>query len=322
MPTRRRFLQAGLCAVLAGRYAWASAGSAARPDGSAAASGYIDLMPDFWAAYARAGHGPDRVRLLREHFFQPHADVYAAADLKVDAGRIARWLPDFDAMAEDVRRIVAGFPQLYAGHATRFRNAFPDFDRARAPIYLMPSLSSFDGHLSPWGARLPLFIGADGLVRYHGATPDLAVFLDHESFHLYQSQIAPEAMMNPSPPVYASLWIEGVATYVSERLNPAAALLHVLLDDTRLADADAATKRAIAAAMLDALDSTSDEDASRFFSAGAKGPLPARGGYLVGLEVARRIGRDMPLAQLPRLQGAPLRQRVARELAALAASSG
>jgi len=67
------------------------------------------------------------------------------------------------------------------------------------------------------------------------------------------------------------------------------------------------------------LDSTREADALRFFSAGASGPWPARGGYLVGLEIARQAGRDLPLAQLPRLQGVALRGRRARELAALAA---
>lgn len=322
MPTRRHVLHAGLCAALASRYVSATGQAGLHEHGSSPAVGYIDLMPDFWVAYADAEHDNRRAQMLAERFFQPHADIYAAAGVKIDAGRIARWLPQFDAMAGDVRRIAADFATLYAGHTARFRAAFPDFDRARASIYLMPSLFSFDGHLEPQGKRLPLFIGADGLVRFHGPTPDLAVFLDHESFHLYQSQVMPEAMLDPAPPIHAALWIEGTATYVSERLNPDASLLHVLLDDTRLANADAATKRALAAALLDALDSTSDSDVARFFSAGAQGPLPARGGYLTGLEVARRIGHDLPLAQLPRLAGAPLRDRVAQVLAALAMPTG
>lgn len=317
MLTRRRFLQTCVFATLAAPYVRAIGADAAQRT-AADTPGYVDLMPAFWAAYQAAGHGADRAQRLHDDFFLPHAEVYAAADLKPDVKRIARWLPSFDAIAADVRRVVADFPAIYAGHVARFRGAFPDFDQARAPIYLMPSLFAFDGHLSPWGKQLPLFIGADGMVRYHGRTPDLAVFLDHESFHLYQAQLAPQLMLNPAPPIYATLWTEGAATYVSERLNPDAALLHVLLDDQHLADASAATKHKLAAAMLPVLDSTTDDDATRFFSAGAKDLLPSRGGYLIGLEVARRIGRDIPLADLPRLQGKALRERVAAELADLA----
>ena len=311
MLTRRHLLLSAFAAAAVARLPDAVALSAqAKP-------GYADLMPAFWRAYAQAAGAPDRVQALQDAFFTPHAEVYAAAGLKPDAARIARWLPQFDAMADDIRRVVAGFPAVYAGHARRFAEAFPDFDRARAPIYLLPSLFSFDGHLEPKGEQLPLFIGADGLVRYHGTSPDLAVLLDHESFHLYQSQLAPAAMLDPAPPVYVMLWTEGAATYVSEKLNPDAALLHVLLDDTRLAGADAGTRRELAAAILASLDSTQEADALRFFSAGAEAKVaswPARGGYLIGLEVARRVGRDLTLAQLPRLQGEALRERLVREL--------
>jgi len=315
MPTRRQFLATAFVAAAVTGLPRARAVTAP------AITGYVDLMPDFWQAYDQANAAVDRAQALQESFFAPHAGVYAAAGLKTGTERIARWLPDFDAMAADVRRLMAGFPAIHAAHARRFAEAFPDFDQARAPIYLLPSLFSFDGHLEPGGDVLPLFIGADGMVRYHGPTPDLAVFLDHESFHLYQSQLAPAAMLDPAPAVYVMLWTEGAATYVSERLNPNAALLHVLLDDAHLADADATTRRELAAALLASLDSTQEADALRFFSAGQKGPLPARGGYLIGLEVARRIGRDLPLAQLPRLQGTLLRDRLARELAAIAAGA-
>jgi len=319
MLTRRHFLLSTLAAAAVAGLPSADAGTVQ------AKAGYVDLMPDFWRAYAQAEGARDRVQALQTSFFLPHAEVYAAAGLKPDTARVARWLPQFDAMAADVRRVVGDFPAVYAGHARRFAQAFPDFDHARAPIYLLPSLFAFDGHLEPGGGQLPLFIGADGLVRYHGTSPDLAVFLDHESFHLYQSQLAPAAMLDPAPPVYVMLWTEGAATYVSERLNPDAALLHVLLDDTRLAEADAGTRRGLAAAVLASLDSRQEADALRFFTAGAEAkvaPWPARGGYLIGLEVARRIGRDLPLAELPRLQGVALRERLARELAVLASGAG
>lgn len=314
MPTRRSFLLGGLAAAA---MQFAPRRGHGR-EGAAPEAGFVDLMPEFWRAYASAEGAADRARALHDAFFAPRASLYASAGLKPGIERVARWLPEFDAMADDVRRLAAGFPAVHAAHVRRFARALPDFDHARTRIYLLPSLFAFDGHLEPGGEGLPLFIGADGLVRYHGSSPDLSVFLDHESFHLYQFQVAPGLIGDPAPPVYGALWIEGTATYASERLNPDAGLLHVLLDDAALAGADAGTRRAVASAMLDALDSTDEADAARFFSAGESGPFPARGGYLVGLEVARRIGRELSLAELPRLQGPALRERVARELAALA----
>jgi len=306
---RRTLLLGGLCAPLAGLLPRRVHAADAEPH---------DLMPAFWAAYDSAATSNDRVAALEAGFFAPHRALYRDAGLDPTRERIARWLPAFDAIAGDVRRLGTTFPASYARHAQHFREYFPDFDRAHAPIYLLPSLFAFDGHLQPAGGRLPLFIGPDGIVRYHGAGADLSVFLDHESFHLYQAQVNPDLSLDEAPPVYVGLWIEGAATWVSERLNPGAPLLHVLLDDPALAAADAATLRGLAAAMLAALDSTADEEMTRFFSAGYSGPGPARGGYLVGLHVARAIGAHMPLAQVPRIPRAQLRGLVREELVRLA----
>jgi len=280
----------------------------------AQAAGLIDLMPAFWSAYDGAAGSSVRAEALRKAFFTPHGEVFGAAGLKTDAERIARWLPQFDLIAAQVRRLDGGFMQAYGEHTAHFRAQFPDFERDHAPIYLMPSLFSFDGHLQPWAGRMPLFIGLDGIVRYHGATPDLSVFLDHESFHLYHAQVAPQIVMDDKAPLFVSLWVEGLATYVSERLNPGASPLHVLLDDERLLAADGATRLALAQGLRAALDSTAEQDATRFFSAGHAGPEPARGGYLIGLEAARRIGHDQPLAELARMPRAHVRARLASTL--------
>jgi len=282
--------------------------------------GLVDLMPAFWSAYDGVAGTPERVEALRQAFFTPHGEVFTAAGLKTDADRIARWLPQFDLIATQVRRLDGGFTEAYGQHTAHFRAQFPDFERERAPIYLMPSLFSFDGHLQPWGGRMPLFIGLDGIVRYHGATPDLSVFLDHESFHLYHAQVAPQIVMDDKAPVFVSLWVEGLATYVSERLNPGASPLHVLLDDERLLAADDATRLALAQGLLDSLDSTAEQDAVRFFSAGHAGPWPARGGYLIGLEAARRIGHGQPLAELARMPREQVRSRLASTLEAMVAA--
>lgn len=283
-----------------------------------ATPGPIDLMPTFWSAYDETRIANDRVQALTSAFFTPHADLYAGAGLKPTPERLGRWLPDFDAIADDVRRLSGDFARHYGRHVEHFQAELPDFHRDRAPIYLMPSLFGFDGHLRPWQGRLPLFIGIDGIVRYHGTGANLSVFLDHESFHLYQAQVLPDLIMDDNPPVYGSLWTEGIATYVSERLNPGASFEQVLLDDRKLAQVDEATVRDLAAKLTAVLDSTTPEDSNRFFSAGHPGPEPARGGYLVGLLIARRIGRDMPLAQLPRIPTTTVRQLLEQHLTALA----
>lgn len=122
-------------------------------------TGLIDLMPAFWRDYDATQTAPDRVAALHSRFFLPHAPEFAGAGLRPDAGRIAAWLPAFDAMAAQVRALHAGFGAHYARHVAHFHAAFPDFRRERAPIYLMPSLFAFDGHLQPWQGRLPCSSG-------------------------------------------------------------------------------------------------------------------------------------------------------------------
>jgi len=304
MWTRRAFLSSAAVAV-------------AMP-AQASVESYVDLMPDFWRAYDAAQVEPDRAASLVQSFFDPNAEIYAGAGVKVDASRVAKWLPGFDPMAADVRRLTTRFPDLYAGHVRHFARAFPDFRRDQAPIYLMPSLFRFDGHLQPWRGKLPLFIGLDGVARYHGADADLSVFLDHEAFHLYQAQAMPGLSLEATTPLFAAIWQEGVATYVSSRLNPEASRLHVLLDDKPLAEAAPEAVAAGAREALARLDSTADEDQARFLSAGYKGPGPARLGYRLGFEVAERAGRHMPLRAMARLPRTPLRALMARELKVLA----
>ncbi|MEH6418145.1 hypothetical protein [Pseudomonas sp. CGJS7] len=277
-----------------------------------------DLMPAFWRAYDAGRDADDRAQALHDAFFVPNAELYAGAGLKPTLERLNGWLPKFDAIAADTRRMSDEFGDHYRRHSEHFQREFPDFQRERAPIYLMPSLLMFDGHLRPWRGKLPLFVGIDGIVRYHGADANLSVFLDHESFHLYHGQHQPELVMDDTPPIYGSLWMEGLATYVSERLNPDASRLRVLLDDQKLAAVDDAGVRPLAAKLLAVLDSRAEDDANRFFGAGYKGPEPARSGYLVGLTVAREIGRERTLAELAKIPMPQVRELLQQRLRDLA----
>lgn len=293
-----------------------------------APSALADRMPAFWLAYDAGRDLPLAARAdqLVQRFFIPHADDYRRAGMKTRAEAVARWLPPFDAMAEAVRALHGEFAASYSQHRAAFRAALPDFDGSASPVTLLPSLFSFDAHLEPQGRQFPLFFGPDGIVRYHGTGADLGVLFAHELFHCYQAQKNPALALDPQPPVFAGLWMEGVATYASERLNPGATLLHVLLDDKALAAADGATLRRAAAALLAQLDAT-DEAAQRpFFDSGYRsgpgandGNWPARAGYYVGLLAARRLGEAMSLPEMAALPAPRVRELLARELTRLVA---
>jgi len=310
-PARRRLL----CAL----------GAAALAPGvrAATAPSPVDLMPAFWAAWDGGLGAPaaDRVQRLWKEFFEPRAADYRRAGLRVDAAAVAAWLPRFEGLAAATRRVHARFVRDYARRLATFRRALPDFDPAASPVTLMPSLFHFDGHPEPDGKRLPLYFGLDGIVRSHGADADLDVLFAHELFHCYHAQRNAPLLLDPKPPVFGNLWVEGLATYASEQLNPGAGLLHVLLDDEALAQADRPTLRRVAQAMLDHADDTDPATLGSFFGMGAQGiAWPPRAGYYVGLLLARRIGATMPLPRLAALPTPALRPLLVDGLREMAAS--
>lgn len=280
--------------------------------------GLTDRLASFWPVYDHTRENEDRPGELRAGYFLPEKRLYTGAGITVSKLRIESWLPDFDKIADDVRRLHARFPAAWTRHGAHFDKAFPDFRVSAAPIYLMLSLGDFDAHLEPSKGVLPLFIGLDGIVQYHGANADLAVLLDHESYHLYQGQVNPELSLAKRPPLFITLWMEGTATWVSEVLNPQASALAVLLNDTALAAASSDAIRRAAQVLRDRLDSTSEKDEDRFFGAGYEGSEPARIGYLLGLQIARRLASRYSPAAMARLDGSVVRQLCAEGLTAIA----
>ncbi len=290
----------------------------------AAASGMADLMPEFWGVYDRSAalSAPGRAEALSRDLFAPHRALFARAGIrKTDPDTVARWLAEIADIVPDMRRLHRRFAADYGAYVGRFTRAFPDFRKDAAPTILLPSLLRFDAHLEPSEGQLPLFFGLDGIVRYHGPGADLGVLFAHETFHCYQGQANPKAMLADHVPLYAGLWIEGGATWISERLNPGASPLNVLLDDKALLAATPAQVQAAARALLARFDSLDDADQAPFFDSGWKGPWPARMGYRIGLAASRNIGAAMSAERFARLPPEEMRLAYRREVEGLAGSS-
>jgi hypothetical protein len=310
---RRTLLQAGAALFMAP--------AASVLAGPARQARIIDLMPDFWRAWdaAQAKAGDEAGQGLMTGFFTPHADVYDGAGIRgVGPERIKGWMAHVGPHVPAMRRLSSTFRADFDRRLGRFLSEFRDFDPAAAPVYLMPSLGNFDAHSRRWRDVIPLFIGVDGIVFLHGDAPNLAVLLDHESFHLYQNQVNPALVFEDDGPVWASLWKEGLATYVSGELNPTASRLNVLLDDRRVAAAGPDVVRKAALEILNRLDSHAPPDHWRFFSYGYASDLPARTGYLTGMMVAGRARGGRTLAQMARLDPSSVRSTVETHLWALA----
>ncbi len=295
---------------------------ASQSDGIAAErEPFLDLMPDFWTVYGEPSSEnlPERAQRLFDGFFRKHHDVYRLAGVETKLDDVVRWLPGFDGRAPAAHVVHMRFARDYAGNLGRFRSALPDFDDRASPVTLLPSLMHFDAHLQPNGSSLPLFFGPDAIVYFHGADADLAVLFSHELFHCYQGQMNPAMGLDPAAPLYASLWMEGTATYASERLNPSTSPLHVLLDDATLAHLEMSSMRAAAQAMLSHLDARDEATQSLFFETGHHGDgWPPRVAYAVGLQIARGLGAAMSLPQMAALPAPGVRETLAHALQRLA----
>jgi hypothetical protein len=283
----------------------------------------VDLMPAFWRVYDPIARAPieQQAAGLWQDFFKPQEALFARAGIRhVDTKKIQDWLVKVAPLIPAMRRLHRRFIEEFDAYLNRFLETFADFDKAAAPTFLMPSLLHFDAHLEPSNGQLPLFFGIDGIVQFHGDNANLSVLFAHETYHCYQAQKNPTVMMAASTPLFAGLWIEGGATWVSERLNPQASLLNVLLDDQALVAITQSQVSSLAQAFQKKFDSTEDADAASFFSAGWSGPWPARSGYLLGLHIARRFAPSRSATQFASLSLQDVRTLYAPRIAAIASS--
>ncbi|SEK78809.1 hypothetical protein SAMN05216359_10382 [Roseateles sp. YR242] len=256
-------------------------------------------MPAFWKPYdkGRALDSPQRVERLMSEFFEPNAAAYRLAGLTVTPQRVRAWLPKFDGMSDAARLLHRAFAAIYETQQGHFTQALPDSQVKVSPVWLMPSLFTFDAHLEPQGPGqpLPLFFAPDGILRFHGVDADLAVLFAHEWFHCYHALRAPLISLDPKPGVHEALWVEGLATYASQQLHPEATLTQVLLDDAALAATPPAVLQRAARAMLDVWESQDPAASTPFLDMGYRGDWPPRVGYYAGLLAAQQLGQRTSL---------------------------
>jgi hypothetical protein len=287
---------------------------------SSAASNLIvyDLMPEFFDFLNVAPEGTEnRAGLFARSIIQPHPEVYDRPQIfKTDTATLEQYLNGLPAYLPAIKQIHARFQEQCEPIQAAFLKAFPDFDCSRAKVYLMLSLFRFDGKIPHDNPHL-LLLGLDGLAKFHGADTRLSVILSHELFHLYHFQVNPLPRNIDDLALYRLIWQEGLATYVSKQLNPDASLADVLLDP-RLAEEGPRYVPAVARDLVKQLESVDDPTAAVYLSYRRSGQIPARMGYLIGYEIARKVATIETVRELARLRGYPLLNLVRREVEALA----
>jgi predicted Zn-dependent protease DUF2268 len=277
-----------------------------------------DLIPDLINFLRIAPEEEaDRAKLFKKMVIQPHPEVYDRPQVfKTDPETLEKYLTELDEYLPAIKNIHQRFNDQRASIQTKFLRTFPGFNTSRARVYLMLSLFRFDGKI-PHDNPHMLLLGLDGLAKFHGPNVRLPVILSHELFHLYHFQINPLPRDADQVELYRLIWQEGLATYVSQVLNPDASLADVLLDP-RLAKEGPKFVPLLAHGLLAQLESRDDETAARYLSYRRGGQIPARMGYLIGYEIAKRMATAHRLTELAQLRGHTLLNSVRQEMQNLA----
>lgn len=307
----RRGVLAAAALLLAG---CAAQPAAVAPEPAPQRLGFTDLTDDFAVASdAAAGQSDaEQAAAIRRAMADKLPGFYDPARYGDGAARyeqrMATYMAEYPAKRPAIAAVAARFTAMFAP-------AIADFERqvgplpTDTPVFLVVSMGEFDGGTRELAGRVHLLFGADMIAEYHQG--EARAFVQHELYHIYHHK-----RFAGCGELWCSLWIEGLATYASQQLNPGAtdAQLVLTIPEPIRPALDAHRAEAVCA-VLARLDSTERADRNALFSSGRLSPnLPPRFGYLVGLWVAADLGRTRSLTELAEWDGPTLRVAIEASL--------
>jgi len=293
---------------------------------------YQNLMPEFSAFVAATDDLEPRARAAAfvERFAAKHPDFYSEqlfgsrpkllepAERLFDPQRAPKYPGARPIALDDVLATGRTITADYARIEATFRKAFPDY-RCETPITFGVSLYMFDGNLtSDIPGKSQMRFGVEMISLLHPAR-ELPAFFHHELFHIYQAQqIGADMPSDATQPVSWALWSEGLATYVSWKLNPTLTASEIFWIPRDM-EAQLQPKLAEAARLMRA-DLDGHEGYSRWFMGSSNPPgLPIRSGYYLGYLMAKQLDRG-DLAALARMPPKQVAIEARRFLDSLAVS--
>jgi len=283
------------------RFAQATAGVAPAQRAAAFVTTVARRYPDYYAPEVFGDDTKLQARALR--FFDP-------------AQRAAA-VPGISALTDErlaaMGRVVG--PQ-FADQQRRFMQTFTDFS-CTTTVAFGVSLLRFDGHPADFGGRQHLLFEVDSIALLH-VPADMPAFFDHEIFHLYHRQAIGSRAPQGDEPAWWTMWVEGLATYVSQRMHPGLTAQQVLWYPKDMVVRIRPDRARAATLLLRDIDKTGNE-ADRWFLANAEVEgLPARAGYYLGYLFASSEAGRRSLPQLARLEPAQIHRDAVKFLTGLA----
>jgi hypothetical protein len=117
--------------------------------------------------------------------------------------------------------------------------------------------------------------------------------MQHELFHRYHRQFF-EFEGSSTYPLWTALWAEGMASYVSQLLNPSASEIDLAQVPLGMVQQVNERRSQLAADFLNRFESTAKQDATLYFNdVHSKDDLiPARAGYQLGVLVIHELSKE------------------------------
>jgi hypothetical protein len=288
----------------------------------------VDRMPQYWNLVSEsANESPqDQVAGFHSVLDLVHTDLYSKTGLGFETDEqldraILKALRDARQNREIMEQMSTKVRATLDQELVRFKKTFPDF-QCNFVIYLVPSLGNLDGAGRVVDGQPALVFGVDSIASEFSTQPlQLPVFMDHELFHRYHSQVAGFSDDKGQQEVlWRGLWAEGLATYVSMVLNPPATMQDALFLPKDLVSRASPIRSVLAKQLAVRLDFSDPEVFRRYFSYHANDVdgVPPRSGYYIGALVAQQLAQQNTLQQLAHLQDGVVRRKLAETLDLLA----
>jgi hypothetical protein len=287
---------------------------------AAASCKLLDLMPRYWQSIDKS----DAAARLHAAVIEPYPDLYNENYVDLPTGD--KWqatIAEEQAYARSHRQEIVAADRYLSANAQlfmkQFARTFTDF-KCDFTFYIAPSFGRMDGSAAFVNGEHRIIFAPDVIPRYHKLS-ELKVLIDHETFHIYHHQATGRFGASPEavPTILEALWGEGLATFVSWRMNPAVSL-DVALLQPGIPEGSKPHLADIAKDLLAHLDTKDRPTYFHYFAAGKQPEgYPPRAGYYVGMLIAEDLSSRYSLMQLAHLNGPELRASLVSELQMFAA---
>ena len=281
----------------------------------------VNLMPPFWHAADSSHDTPDQtLRDLHRVLIAPNGDLYSATGVgfsseeKLNAA-ILKTIADARSRPDAIHSSLLLLEQRLPAYIRDFKRAFPDF-QCNFKIYLLPAFGALDGAGRVVNGTPALLLGIDNIAAEQFTPERLRILIDHELFHRYHSQVAGFSDDNAQrETLWRALWVEGLATYASQALNPPASMQDALMLPEDLVRRSQPQLSALIAQLMPQLDEVNPQLFATFFTYHQDdGGVPSRVGYYLGALAAQRLAWQNSLFSLAHMQAPEVRIKLKQAL--------